>query len=248
MPQNGKFGEVFRELVQDSRKSLNAISRDTGISVPTLSRYYQEATADPTASRLVVLADYFGVTVDFLLGRAEVANPDADIQAIAEAAGLSERAAQNLIGMKTSGVMTVLLETDKFRNCAASVSELIQECKFLSTPPPLDYDGLTLEETVDMLIKESITRFSCSKEIFEIQDFAAQAFKLSLREVESRFLDRKEARKIDERLDALIDLKKDALNLQRQIDYHQAALKELEAQMKQKNKEGETDNGQHAEN
>ena len=39
---------------------------------------------------LTILADYFNVTTDYLLGRTDVATPDADLRAVCEYTGLSE--------------------------------------------------------------------------------------------------------------------------------------------------------------
>lgn len=58
--------EKFRGLLEQSGKTAYQVSKDTGVSTATLSNWKQ-GVYRPKADKLKVLADYFGVTVDYFL-------------------------------------------------------------------------------------------------------------------------------------------------------------------------------------
>lgn len=58
---------IIEELVKKSGKKLTQISKDTGIAYPTLSGYNQ-GIRTPKKKNAKILADYFGVSVPYLLG------------------------------------------------------------------------------------------------------------------------------------------------------------------------------------
>ncbi|CAN2923373.1 helix-turn-helix domain-containing protein [Streptococcus dysgalactiae] len=57
----------FQFLVKESKKSLTEISHETGISYSTLGNYNQ-GTRTPKKENAKILADYFGVSIPYLLG------------------------------------------------------------------------------------------------------------------------------------------------------------------------------------
>lgn len=57
----------FQLLVKDSKLSLKEISEITGIGYSTLGNYNQ-GTRTPNAKNAQILADYFSVSVPYLLG------------------------------------------------------------------------------------------------------------------------------------------------------------------------------------
>lgn len=54
------------ELCKEKGVTVAKLERETGISNGTISRW---GTSSPTVDKLRKVADYFGVSVDFLLGR-----------------------------------------------------------------------------------------------------------------------------------------------------------------------------------
>ena len=66
--------EIFQKRLIDLRKSNNVTQKEMafrlGISQPSYIRY-ENGTAEPKFENLVKLADYFDVSVDYLLGRKE---------------------------------------------------------------------------------------------------------------------------------------------------------------------------------
>ncbi len=62
------FSKRLKELRTEKNLSQMALSVETGISQSAIAKWELEKT-EPTASAIITLADYFGVTADYLLGR-----------------------------------------------------------------------------------------------------------------------------------------------------------------------------------
>ncbi|MGE7613480.1 helix-turn-helix domain-containing protein [Paenibacillus sp. NPDC101420] len=58
--------EKFRVLLESSGKSAYQVSKNTGVSTATLSNWKQ-GNYSPKIDKLKLLAEYFGVTVDYFL-------------------------------------------------------------------------------------------------------------------------------------------------------------------------------------
>jgi transcriptional regulator with XRE-family HTH domain len=84
---------VFADILQDLLKghSLGEVEEKTGVGVGSLSKYQNDG-AEPGITALCKIAEYFGVSTDYLLGRTPVRAPDPDkvIQTIQEYTHLSE--------------------------------------------------------------------------------------------------------------------------------------------------------------
>lgn len=65
--------ERIKELADEQGKSLNRVEEELGLSKNVL--YRMKSSDNPTKERLEILADYFGVTVDYLLGRTKERYP-----------------------------------------------------------------------------------------------------------------------------------------------------------------------------
>ncbi len=63
-----KLGERIKELREEQNLSVQALSRATGIQASSISRW-ENGRQDITGDNLIVLADFFKVSADFLLGR-----------------------------------------------------------------------------------------------------------------------------------------------------------------------------------
>lgn len=71
-----RFGEILAELRKDKKLSQRELARILHVSVGTISNY-ETGVHFPDVEKLVNLADHFGVTTDYLLGRCEsTASPD----------------------------------------------------------------------------------------------------------------------------------------------------------------------------
>ena len=58
--------EKFQELLIKHGKTSYQVAKDTGIS-ETLFSYWKSGRSKPKVDKLKVLADYFGVTIDYFI-------------------------------------------------------------------------------------------------------------------------------------------------------------------------------------
>lgn len=65
---NGVFPERLRKLRERRRMSRVALSECCGISKNNVGRY-ERGEREPTASSLLAIADFFEVSIDYLVGR-----------------------------------------------------------------------------------------------------------------------------------------------------------------------------------
>lgn len=65
-----RFGELLAQLRQDRRMTQAELGRVIFVSAGTISNY-EKGVHYPDVEKLIKLADFFGVTVDYLLGRTE---------------------------------------------------------------------------------------------------------------------------------------------------------------------------------
>lgn len=69
------FSDIFKQLIQNKGVTVYQISKDTGISESLMS-HWKSGRQLPKYDSLNILADYFNVSGDFLLGRTnEISNP-----------------------------------------------------------------------------------------------------------------------------------------------------------------------------
>ncbi|MCH5164392.1 MAG: helix-turn-helix transcriptional regulator [Clostridiales bacterium] len=62
-----KFAERLKELRQEKGLSIQGLSKEVKISSSSLCRW-ENSQADVKGSQLVILAKYFNVTIDYLMG------------------------------------------------------------------------------------------------------------------------------------------------------------------------------------
>ena len=65
---NGLFTERLRELRAEQGVSQVMLAKSLGVSKGIIS-LWENGLREPTLSNLVALADFFGVTLDYLTGR-----------------------------------------------------------------------------------------------------------------------------------------------------------------------------------
>jgi len=61
------FKDIFVKLLQDRNVSSYKLTKDTGINNGLISKW-KSGQVIPSAEKLIVLADYFDISVDYLLG------------------------------------------------------------------------------------------------------------------------------------------------------------------------------------
>ena len=70
------FKDIFVKILQEQNITAYKLSKDTGITQGMIS-YWKNGERIPSAENLVMLADYFGCSVDYLLGRTDEKTPPA---------------------------------------------------------------------------------------------------------------------------------------------------------------------------
>lgn len=85
----------LRHLMEERKLSQQAVADALGVKRQSVAQYC-DGSAFPSLQRLCSLADLFGVTTDYLLGRTECETTDIDIQAACARFGLSEAALARL--------------------------------------------------------------------------------------------------------------------------------------------------------
>lgn len=61
-----KFSEILRNLRKASGKNIREVASETGLSFDNLGRYERNDN-EPNIATLIILADYYHVTLDYLL-------------------------------------------------------------------------------------------------------------------------------------------------------------------------------------
>ena len=65
------IGDIISELRKDNQQTQKDLARVLNVSVATISHYESETNL-PDAATLVRIADYFGVSIDYLMGRTRI--------------------------------------------------------------------------------------------------------------------------------------------------------------------------------
>lgn len=63
-----RFVERFSKLREDKNATYPQISKEVNVSLRAL-KYYSSGEREPSMSVLIALADYFDVSLDYLVGR-----------------------------------------------------------------------------------------------------------------------------------------------------------------------------------
>lgn len=89
------FPTRFRELIKYRNVTFDVLAEAFSTTRQTVSNWQAGATV-PDAISISMIADYFGVTTDFLLGKTDAATVKMDLRAVAEYTGLDEAAVKFL--------------------------------------------------------------------------------------------------------------------------------------------------------
>lgn len=92
-------GERLKELRKEKGEIQEVTAKALSIERSVLSNF-ENNVRTPDIDKLKALADYFDVTVDFLLCRSDVKKADTTLQAVSEYIGLSDEAILKIKSMK----------------------------------------------------------------------------------------------------------------------------------------------------
>lgn len=132
------LAKALRELTADP-KTANDLKEYLGISTQALNQF-KAGTSYPKTENLIRIAEYFGVSIDYLLGFTELSTRDGNVQSVHEYTGLSVDAISKLHGSSADDIDAI----DAFL-CDDSFSEIIDCIQRLTSL--IDYD-VTLDEDV----------------------------------------------------------------------------------------------------
>lgn len=71
------FGDIFKELRLEKKLSQEKIAEDLEISQPLIAKW-ESHQSTPSPEMLDYIADYFNVSVDYLIGRSKYRNLESD--------------------------------------------------------------------------------------------------------------------------------------------------------------------------
>ena len=71
-----KFWSVYENLCLNAGKKPNSVGRELGISPGTITQWKNGSM--PGGEKLMQIADYFGVSIDYLVGRTENSNAETE--------------------------------------------------------------------------------------------------------------------------------------------------------------------------
>lgn len=95
------FHERFRQLKEESGKTQVQIANDLGIKQQAVSYYVNGR--EPDYDTLIAIAEYFSVTLDYLLGVSDCRRPENED--FCKKTGLSEKAVEVLSGVEPSAYL-----------------------------------------------------------------------------------------------------------------------------------------------
>ena len=98
------FADQLSDLITSSKKDLRTIASECGVKASSISNYQNDG-AECGINNLVKLSNYFGVSTDWLLGRAQEKTVNPDIQAAVRYTGLTEKTIKSLRNTKKEFVL-----------------------------------------------------------------------------------------------------------------------------------------------
>lgn len=94
------FATRLRKLIEENNISKNQLSEEIGVSRQAISQYCDGSTI-PNADKLLKIAEFFNVSLDYLVGRTENFTTDDKLRFVCDYTGLNEDAIQKLQQLKT---------------------------------------------------------------------------------------------------------------------------------------------------
>lgn len=127
---------IDERLDTDYKLTLPKQCEQMNLSYQTLRKYTNSISAC-SITNLSKIADYYGVSTDFLLGRTNIKSPNADIQAVCNTIGLSEKAISLLQKWTKSddktrfycSYLSAILENPEFERVLEEIGVILVESR-----------------------------------------------------------------------------------------------------------------------
>jgi len=115
---NSPFAQNLRALIDEKGTKQKELGDAIGVSRQTIS-LYADGSTQPSPDKLSLIADYYNVSADYLLGRVGVKTMDVELQQVCEYTGLSEGAVKSLRNIclyysKEASCLSVMIEDSNF--------------------------------------------------------------------------------------------------------------------------------------
>lgn len=109
--KNPNIAIRLRKLAAERDLSQKEIAASIGVSPQSISQYL-DGSVNPSYSALIALAELFGVSADYILGRTEVETSNALVVGAVSLTGLSEKAIDFLSNSKRwAALLNIILES-----------------------------------------------------------------------------------------------------------------------------------------
>lgn len=97
---NTPFARRLQDLI--TKSTVLGLKERLGCSLQAINQYKQ-GTAFPKTENLIKIADYYGISVDYLLGRTDIPNLDTNMQAVHGFTGLSAETISRIVELRDNG-------------------------------------------------------------------------------------------------------------------------------------------------
>lgn len=142
------FCEVLGDLISKSGKTLTDIAKDTDLAPASLS-LWRDGKSDICSVNLCVLAEYFHVSTDFLLGLSksqyrvdDLPENKKNLEYFISYTGLSKDSVERLHGIQDDFTLTTLLD---FLLTRTDVLDVIRRCFFIEDNESVSSLGTLIE-------------------------------------------------------------------------------------------------------
>lgn len=177
---------IEKKKDENYKNSVPQQAEDMGIPYPTFAKYLSGMSECP-AKNLIKIANYYGVSIDFLLGNTHIETTNPTIQAVGQYTGLSDKA----------------IETLKFLNDRKNIRAYIDLLSCIIASSNFEYLLGLLEGYISPNRESISAEFSMSRADINYKDLcifaASNAMRSILDDVRDEFL--KGFKTTDERLE-----------------------------------------------
>lgn len=161
---NSQFATNLRGLIAQKGTTITALSKALGISRQAVSQY-TDGTGQPNVDKLVMIADYFGVSADYLVGLSDTQTTNETIRGIHEKTGLWEEAISFLMkGREMADFISFLTINEHISDLVKAVK---QKNEFTAVSRPVSIKIGDIHHETDM---QALFKMLVSDLFFEIID------------------------------------------------------------------------------
>jgi transcriptional regulator with XRE-family HTH domain len=125
------FPSTLRKLIERKKTTIKAVADYIGVSRQAVSQY-QDGSTQPNADTIVKIAEFFGVSTDYLLtGKSK--HIDESFNIACDITGLSSTAIRKIVDWKNtddfhrfwSDYISSIIESDSFENLLLNIGQIL---------------------------------------------------------------------------------------------------------------------------